>query len=306
VELAAFRAASSFESIEFSADGQRLIAHSSPLSAWDLATGFPVVGEDTVAPGRPSIAPGLIGAWDAVSADRALHATATCEQVFVRDAAGRAVIRLPLPPWKASNSAHAADMREKLVKFHSVEAASVAIAPGSDLLAVGRQNGSLHVIDLKNADNVATMQRHFGPVYTLAFSPDGRRLASGGNDGTIRLWDTTSFEQVGVLTGHQSYVRALAFRPDGKQLATASGDGTVRLWDTEPVRIRGDKKSANQECFRVIAPRVRRRLQKLGSAQRVADELRGDTHLSDVDRRAALRVLLTITPRPAPAPPIRR
>jgi WD40 repeat protein len=82
---------------------------------------------------------------------------------------------------------------------------------------------------------VATLQGHTGPVFSLAFSPDGATLLSGGSgsDYTARLWDVASASEKAVLEEHSGQIAAVAFNADGTTAFTASYDATIKVWNTE-------------------------------------------------------------------------
>ena len=201
------------------------------------------------------------------------------------------VLELPLPENHWGGPDRVVDARASLDYLHANCLPSVAISRDSRLLAIGRNEGSLHVFDLKSARLLGTVRRHFGPVYTVTFSPDGKRIATGGNDGAVVLWETESLDPVGKLVGHRSYIKSLAFRPDGKQLATASGDGTVRLWDAERVRPRRAKLDEAARVTDRVQGRVTAELER-GSLADVADSIREDRTLTDAERTAALQMVL--------------
>ena len=118
---------------------------------------------------------------------------------------------------------------------------SVAFNPDpdhSDLLAVGRSDGTIRLWDTSTPKLLHTLKGHTDIVFMLAFSPNGNMLASGGADGTVRLWNTTDIENQTRIeelqdpfTGHTDLVLSLAFSADGKTLASGSRDGTLWLWN---------------------------------------------------------------------------
>lgn len=65
------------------------------------------------------------------------------------------------------------------------------------------------------------------------FSDDGRFLACARRDWTVRLWDVERQQQFGKLLQHPARVRAVDFSPDGQKLACASMDESVRLWNVK-------------------------------------------------------------------------
>ena len=65
---------------------------------------------------------------------------------------------------------------------------SLAFNPVGNLVAVGRADGEILMIDMNKEDVVATLNGHHGAVTHLVFSPDGYHLISGSDDGTVRIW----------------------------------------------------------------------------------------------------------------------
>lgn len=65
---------------------------------------------------------------------------------------------------------------------------SLAFNPTGLLVAVGRADGEILLIDVNQRAMVATLRGHRGAVEHLVFSPNGYYLISGSNDGTIRTW----------------------------------------------------------------------------------------------------------------------
>ena len=108
----------------------------------------------------------------------------------------------------------------------------------SSLLAVGREDGRIEILDLETGELLRHFGAHAGAIYDIAFHPEGARLASASVDTSIRIWDHEEGLEVLRLEGHESYVRGIAFSPDGRDLASASGDNSIRIWSTRTERER--------------------------------------------------------------------
>ncbi|MCC7374375.1 MAG: serine/threonine protein kinase [Verrucomicrobiales bacterium] len=123
--------------------------------------------------------------------------------------------------------------------LHDAPVVSAAISADGHRVAVGTQNGMVHVRDLETGDRVGSVLVHTSEVMQVAFSPDGKRLAAQ-EDWITRLWDLETGQQMGPSLPHYSWRHeGFAFSPDGRWLAIpgptngtvwrADGSGTAVL-----------------------------------------------------------------------------
>lgn len=108
------------------------------------------------------------------------------------------------------------------------------LSPTRSLLAIGRPNGSIRLLDIRNPAAPAlgpVLAGHSGPVLGLAFAADGRSLVSAGQDASVRFWQEVEnkWHERWPPTGHTNAVLALAFAPDNS-LASFGSDMALRLW----------------------------------------------------------------------------
>jgi WD40 repeat protein len=74
----------------------------------------------------------------------------------------------------------------------------MAWSPDSKTLAVGTQDGTIVLWNLRTLRQIATLKAHLTYVGGLAFSPDGQILVSQAGDG-FRVWcSATAIEAKGV------------------------------------------------------------------------------------------------------------
>jgi WD40 repeat protein len=112
---------------------------------------------------------------------------------------------------------------------------AIAISPDGKTIAVGDENGIIHLCDSSTAKIGQTLDGHDHWLITaLAFSPDGKTLASVGGkhfEAFVVLWNATNWTQKHKLPHRRPAVPVLAFTKDSKKLATAGRDDPVCIWD---------------------------------------------------------------------------
>jgi WD40 repeat protein len=116
--------------------------------------------------------------------------------------------------------------------------ATVAFAPGTNLLAATAQRGVVILWDATTRTELAQFT-HGGQVRTLAFSPDGKMLAIFGQDRRLTLWELDTASQVQtipVMVGSGWHYGCVAFSPDNHSLAIGERDGTIRVMDVRTVK----------------------------------------------------------------------
>jgi WD40 repeat protein len=112
---------------------------------------------------------------------------------------------------------------------------SLAFSPDNCQLAVGCNDGVVHVVDTAGGREAYAVRVPPQQRMTLAYSPDGARLALGfGRDfetsGAVRVWDASTGQEL-LTIPVEAPVDAVAFSPDGQALAAIDHGGVIRLFD---------------------------------------------------------------------------
>ncbi len=116
---------------------------------------------------------------------------------------------------------------------HSEELWSVAIAPDNLQLAVGGDQGTLWLHDLRTTgDEPRELLQGRGEVDSLDYSPDGRTLAAVDRTRTIRLWEPTSGASLLEAPHFGGGTGRLRFTRDGTTLVADVG-GRLVMWSAE-------------------------------------------------------------------------
>ena len=114
-----------------------------------------------------------------------------------------------------------------------------SLSPDGRRVALGGENGSVSLVDLRTGERRRFADGHRGLVQDLAFSADGRTLVTTGDDGRVLVWDLGRGAVRETLTGHSGRVGNVRVSADGRTLYTTGVDGRIIVWD-----IVGDRRLA--------------------------------------------------------------
>jgi len=107
---------------------------------------------------------------------------------------------------------------------------SLAFSPDGTLLALGVEDGRIHLWDMNKLRRRGVLEGHTNAVRSLSFSAAGF-LASGGDDHTVCLWNPGKSQLLERFTGHSEEVTAVSYRAQGGVIASGGFDDRVLLWD---------------------------------------------------------------------------
>ncbi|MBI5823179.1 MAG: TIR domain-containing protein [Chloroflexi bacterium] len=111
----------------------------------------------------------------------------------------------------------------------------IDLSPNGSLLAAGRKDGFVSIVNIDIRQNVYNYNFSKGPVSIVQFHPGGEWLGVGTKTGGVRIWKAmTSLVEAGPI--HEAEIFNLAFSPDGKLLASASEDSSARIARAETGR----------------------------------------------------------------------
>jgi WD40 repeat protein len=125
---------------------------------------------------------------------------------------------------------------------------ALAFHPDGQILAVGRSDGTVELIEAKTMETIRTLptdpesvrreQLGLPEITSVAFSPDGKTIAVGSFNSTVKLWDLKTGQVESTFSWQPSTLGVaqiasdtpIAFSPDGQALAIGINDGSIKLW----------------------------------------------------------------------------
>jgi WD40 repeat protein len=150
---------------------------------------------------------------------------------------------------------------ENLV-YSKSKANCVCFSPDSKFAITGNSDNTVRVWDLRNEENIQTLEGHLSPINSVCISIDGRRIVSGsGNswmpmgrsDNTIKVWNFEPNRDIEKRNNPKSVVNCVCVTYDRKWAVSGNMDKTLRVWDIETGEnlkiIEGHKDRVNSVCL---------------------------------------------------------
>ncbi|HWB10380.1 MAG TPA: c-type cytochrome domain-containing protein [Pirellulales bacterium] len=115
---------------------------------------------------------------------------------------------------------------------------SLAFSPKGNLLAVGKSDGALTLLDIQDGTraDIADKQRGLRHIAACTFTPDGSRLLAAGGTGKIVIWEVSKdrkFKEAGQFGGHSQQVECLAVSGDSRVAVSGGHERKVCLWQID-------------------------------------------------------------------------
>ena len=142
----------------------------------------------------------------------------------------------PAPPAAATGS------RNIVIAVNHKDAAVVRrlrLSPDGQALAVGDDDGLVHMVRLDTFEVTATFTAHAGRISDLDFSPDSRTLLTAGRDGSIRYWDIASLRMTREFKAPGAIPFSARMNSSNPERWVIMGDerGFLYAWDIPRNRI---------------------------------------------------------------------
>ena len=139
-----------------------------------------------------------------------------------RESAKNAILRL------------ASKMRERslfLVEEDWIQ--SIDLNSNNTRLAVGMQDGSILIGDVRNTLNRQTLCCHDSTIWRVKFSKDDKYLVSNSKDGTSKVWDVKKQKELYSVKSFYNMKKTSQFLPEKKLAVILSNSRDIGIYDLE-------------------------------------------------------------------------
>jgi WD40 repeat protein len=110
---------------------------------------------------------------------------------------------------------------------------SLALISNNEKLAVGLENGDLHIFDLLDRKEIKYYQQHKSAIFYLKENKSKKQFYSTDADGNLAVWNADLLKLELILPFNCGKIRRLSLNADESKLFLACQDGFIRILETD-------------------------------------------------------------------------
>jgi WD40 repeat protein len=245
------------DSIEFAADGTRLVvASSKAITVWDTRTGkqllAPLTATGTISSvqfdplGRQIVTASsdrTVRIWNATTGANSFEPIVHPAEVRwagFSDDGGKLITLLEDVTGRLWDVRPGAALPTRLKHDGAVMAAEFS-RDGQEIMTVTQKPMGETAVQIWSAatGKLRLNPKGYGTIEGLPeFSPDGKRLVTR-SEKSAQVWDIATGRQLGPPLTHDSFVMSAHFNSEGTKVVTASQDNTAKIWSAESGQLIG-------------------------------------------------------------------
>ncbi|OJI81247.1 hypothetical protein ASPTUDRAFT_58544 [Aspergillus tubingensis CBS 134.48] len=239
--------------LEFSPDGQLLLAHDDGLELWETSTGdlrntlegftSPRVGICAISPNGKLVAgatwnSSTIRLWDSLTGTLRHTLKVKYGVIVMAFLSNEQLVSASIDEGLTTWSTISGELQQSVRLEYEEEEESFSepllaeLSRDGGLLVRAMEDGTIELWDTFKAKLRHTLKSHGEKINSLAFSPDGQLLASGSENGILELWDICKRTVHHTLRCHADdcCINSAVFSHDGRLLALGCEQG-LTIWD---------------------------------------------------------------------------
>lgn len=110
---------------------------------------------------------------------------------------------------------------------------NIAYSAETSILAIGTNNGGIHVVDVAKKEETRLLAQHKVSVFSLSHNPKKNHFYSGDREGVFCVWDDASFDLLLTYPLNCGKIRQISMDDKGELIAVCGQDGYMRIFETE-------------------------------------------------------------------------